>query len=83
MVNKLEVSRDIEAAPSEVYAALSDVTQMGELLQGALLLELACKVFHAADCGCHLRRTQPLRRSRVDHSRQRHQRPTRGRAFCV
>jgi uncharacterized protein YndB with AHSA1/START domain len=30
MVNKLEVSRDIEAAPSEVYAALSDVTRMGE-----------------------------------------------------
>jgi uncharacterized protein YndB with AHSA1/START domain len=30
MVNKLEVSRDIEAPPSEVYAAISDVTRMGE-----------------------------------------------------
>jgi len=30
MVNKLEVSRDIGAPPSEVYAAISDVTRMGE-----------------------------------------------------
>ena len=30
MVNKLEVSRDIGALPSEVYAAISDVTRMGE-----------------------------------------------------
>jgi uncharacterized protein YndB with AHSA1/START domain len=30
MVNKLEVSRDIGAPPSQVYAAISDVTRMGE-----------------------------------------------------
>ena len=30
MANKLEVSRDIGAPPSEVYAAISDVTRMGE-----------------------------------------------------
>lgn len=30
MANKLEVSRDIGARPSEVYAAISDVTRMGE-----------------------------------------------------
>lgn len=30
MTDKLEVSRDIAAAPSEVYAAISDVTRMGE-----------------------------------------------------
>ena len=30
MVNKLEVSRDIGAPPAEVYAAISDVTRMGE-----------------------------------------------------
>ncbi len=30
MVNKLEVSRDIGARPAEVYAAISDVTRMGE-----------------------------------------------------
>ena len=30
MVNKLEVSRDIGAPPPQVYAAISDVTRMGE-----------------------------------------------------
>jgi uncharacterized protein YndB with AHSA1/START domain len=30
MANKLEVSRDIGAPASEVYAAISDVTRMGE-----------------------------------------------------
>ncbi len=30
MVDKLEVSRDIAAAPDEVYAAISDVARMGE-----------------------------------------------------
>ena len=71
MVNKLEVSRDIEAAPSEVYAALSDVTQMGEWSEECYSCNWH-EGFDDADRGCHLRRTQPLRRSRVDHSRQRH-----------
>ncbi len=30
MVNRLKVSRDFEAPPAEVYAAISDVTRMGE-----------------------------------------------------
>jgi len=30
VVDKLEVSRDIGATPAEVYAAISDVTRMGE-----------------------------------------------------
>lgn len=30
MVDRIEVSRDIAATPAEVYAAISDVTRMGE-----------------------------------------------------
>ena len=30
MAERLEISRDIAAAPDEVYAAISDVTRMGE-----------------------------------------------------
>ena len=30
MAEKLEISRDISASPEEVYAAISDVTRMGE-----------------------------------------------------
>jgi len=30
VVDKLEVSRDIGATPAEVYAAISDLTRMGE-----------------------------------------------------
>ena len=30
MADKLEISRDIAASPEEVYAAISDVTRMGE-----------------------------------------------------
>ncbi len=30
MVDKIEISRDIDASPEQVYAAISDVTRMGE-----------------------------------------------------
>jgi uncharacterized protein YndB with AHSA1/START domain len=30
MINRLEISRDIAASPESVYAAISDVTRMGE-----------------------------------------------------
>ena len=70
MTDKLEVSRDIAAAPSEVYAAISDVTRMGEWSEECY----ACNWHEGSDGAvrCHFRWTQPSRRARVDHAMQGH-----------
>ena len=64
MTEKLEITRDIAASPEAVYAALTDVTRMGEWSEECH----ACE-WHDGVRPCRrrdLRRPQPPRRARVD-----------------